>query len=66
MKKANLIIAVVLAVLLLLSVVQAFQINSIKTKIASGTFKVASSGGTSSGGNLPSGLQNLPNMVGGC
>ncbi|MEK6849015.1 MAG: hypothetical protein AABY01_00425 [Nanoarchaeota archaeon] len=65
MKKTNIIIAVVLAVLLVISVAQAFQINDIKQKIAGGTFKVSSTG-TSGGSNVPSGLQNLPTMVGGC
>lgn len=62
----NIIIAIVLGVLLLLSVVQAFQVNEIKETISSGGVKVAATGGASGGANVPSSLQNLPSMVGGC
>lgn len=61
----NIIIAIVLGILLVLSVVQAFQVNDIKEKIENGGVKVAASGATG-GANVPSGLQNLPTMVGGC
>jgi len=61
----NIIIAVVLGILLVLSVVQAFQVNDIKEKIESGNIKV-SGAATGGGANVPSSLQNLPTMVGGC
>jgi hypothetical protein len=64
----NLIIAIVLGILLLLSVVQAFQVNTIKEKLATGGVAVAAGGAAPSagGGSVPASLQNLPNMVGGC
>ncbi len=69
--KQTTIIAIVLGVLLIMSAVQAIQLTVLKTKIvkegfnmksASSTVKPASSGGAS----VPSNLQNLPSMVGGC
>jgi hypothetical protein len=63
----NIIIAIVLGVLLVLSVVQAFQVNTIKEKISSGGVKLASGAASTGGGaSVPSNLQNLPSMVGGC
>jgi hypothetical protein len=59
----TMIIAIVLGILLVLTGVQAFQINAIKEKISTGGVAVKSSG---SGANVPSGLANLPTMVGGC
>lgn len=74
MKKTT-IVAIILGVLVLISLVQAFQLNGLKTKLAEG--KVVSSAGSatstaSAGGSagktspLPSSVQNLPQMVGGC
>ncbi len=67
----NIIISVVLGVLILISVVQLVQLNSLKEK--SGTVSVpvasqSSSSSSSSGGNkpVPGNLNNLPDMVGGC
>ena len=74
--KTTTIVAVILGVLVLVSVVQAFQLNGLKEKVtdgqlsiksASSTTPVASSG--SSGkktASLPSSIKNLPQMVGGC
>jgi len=72
----NLIIAIVLAVLVLISIVQAVQLNSLRTKVSEiGTTGTSSqkvsvgSGSDSSGPQgtaLPSNIQNLPQMVGGC
>lgn len=69
----NLIIAIVLGALVLIAVVQAWQLVSIKSAVASGSISTASvstptaaGGGGGSGANLPSNLQNLPGMVGGC
>lgn len=55
----------VLVVLTLFSVAQTVQSATILSKINSGAIK---STGTSASGStpLPSSLQNLPNMVGGC
>lgn len=70
------IVAIILGVLVLLSVVQAFQLNGLKTTMAEGQLSVESSGGTtpvaSSGDtgkrttSLPSSIKDLPQMVGGC
>tara|TARA_Y100000310_G_C20663001_1_gene805839 strand:- start:1721 stop:1948 length:228 start_codon:yes stop_codon:yes gene_type:complete len=72
----QLIISIVLGVLILISVVQALQLNGLKGQIEDGDFStgtkststpVASSGGQSGGGaTLPSSIQDLPSMVGGC
>ncbi len=63
----NIIIAIVLGILLLLSVVQAFQVNTIKEKLSGGGIKVAATGAPTAGGaSVPASLQNLPTMVGGC
>lgn len=75
--KTTTIVAVILGVLVVISVVQAFQLNSLKTKIGEGQLSIGSSTGrtsvaTPSGdgsrstGSLPSNIQNLPQMVGGC
>ena len=69
------IIAVILGVLVIISAIQAFQLNGLKEKISEGQLKVSSSGGkvsTASSGEdkkttaLPSSVKNLPQMVGGC
>ncbi len=63
----NLIIVVVLVVLVVISVVQAFQLSTVKSKIEGGAVVSSSSGSeSSSGSSLPSSLENLPTMVGGC
>jgi len=78
--KATTIVAVILGILVLISVVQAFQLNSLKTKIKEGQLSVGSSSSkttplASSGGSgkpagspasLPSSVKDLPQMVGGC
>ena len=71
----QLIISIVLGVLILISVVQAFQLNGLRGKIAEGDFTVgtkststpvASGGGSSGGGAIPANINDLPQMVGGC
>jgi len=64
----NIIIAVVLAALVLVAAVQAVQLFNLRGKIASGQVAVQSSVGGTGGSSpaLPSGLENLPSMVGGC
>lgn len=71
--KATVIIAIVLGVLVLVSVVQAFQLNSLKQDLKDGqvnvgkaTSKVSAASAPSSSPAVPSSLQNLPDMVGGC
>lgn len=70
MENKNVIIAVVLGALVLIALFQAFQLVGLKDKLG-GTVTAAAnapapqaSGG--SGASLPSNLQNLPSMVGGC
>ncbi len=70
----NILIAVVLGLLVLISVVQAFQLNTLKDKVKEGKLtigkasgSVATGSGSSGGGaGLPSNIQDLPSMVGGC
>ena len=64
----NIIIAIVLAALVLVAAVQAVQLFSLRSKISSGQVAVQSSmgGAGASTPSLPSGLENLPSMVGGC
>lgn len=71
----NFVITIVLAILVLISLVQALQLNSLKSQLAEGGFSigtastktpVASSSGSGGGDSLPSSLDNLPTMVGGC
>jgi len=74
--KTTTIVAIILGVLVLISVVQAFQLNSLKTKVAGGQLSIKSSSSAtpvaSSGDSskktaaLPSSIKNLPQMVGGC
>lgn len=75
MKKTT-IVAIILGVLVLVSVVQAFQLNGLKEKVSEGQLSVKSADSTaavaSSGSNgkrtasLPSSVRDLPQMVGGC
>lgn len=70
------IIAIILGVLVLVSAIQAFQLNGLKEKVADGQLTVSSSSrnapATTSAGTdkktaaLPSSVKNLPQMVGGC
>ncbi len=70
------ILPVILILLVLVSAVQAFQLNSMKEKLESGKVSVTKgaipAGNTngnaeaSSGASLPADIGNLPSMVGGC
>ena len=69
----NIMLAVVLGILVVVAVVQAFQLSGLKSQVAvsGGGAKLSTpvvSGGAPSGGSpsLPSNIQNLPSMVGGC
>jgi len=73
--KTTTIVAIILGVLVLISVVQAFQLNGLKEKVSDGQLSVSSAAKTtaaSSGDSgkttsaLPSSVKNLPQMVGGC
>jgi hypothetical protein len=71
--KKDTVMAIVLGVLLLVSVIQAVQLNTLKTSLNEGGVSVktdsttAQSGaGSGSGVSVPSSLDNLPTMVGGC
>ncbi len=64
----NLVIAIVLGALVLIAGVQAVQLFTLKSTIAHGgasTTVAAQSGGAGSP-TLPSNLESLPGMVGGC
>jgi hypothetical protein len=68
----NVVIAIVLGALVLIAAVEAYQLMGIKNKIESGNVQVGAagtpvqSGGGAGAPALPSSLQNLPGMVGGC
>ena len=66
----NVIIVIVLVVLVLLTAVQAIQLSALKTSINTNKGSTGSvstqTGGAPSGGSVPSNIQNLPSMVGGC
>lgn len=63
------IVAIVLGVLVLIAAVQAFQFSQIKSQLGQGTATVQTTAAPSTSGGaptVPSSLQNLPQMVGGC
>lgn len=72
----KMIVALALVVLVMVAGVQAFQLNSLKSKLSSGELSLSSSTSSSSvstasgGGNtkpaVPASIQDLPSMVGGC
>lgn len=69
----NVVIAIVLGALVLIAAVEAYQLMGIKSSLASGNVQVGAAaapsvaaGGGSGAPALPSSLQNLPGMVGGC
>ncbi len=63
----NVLIAIVLGALIIVAGVQAFSLISLKSKIESGGVALAApAAGGGSAPSLPSNLQNLPGMVGGC
>ncbi len=69
----NVVIAIVLGALVLIAAVEAYQLMGIKNKIVAGGVQVAAAGAPAAqvaggGGSptLPTSLQNLPSMVGGC
>lgn len=73
--KSVTIVSIVLALLIILSLVQTLQLNSLKENIASGDLSIKSSGvakplsgsgDSGTPGSLPTSIQNLPQMVGGC
>lgn len=74
MKQAT-IITIVLAVLVLISAVQAIQLNSLKNDINEGEIEIgvantkstsSNDGGTKRTSSVPSSIKDLPTMVGGC
>jgi len=63
----NVVIVIVLVVLVLLTAVQAIQLSAVKSQVQSGKVNVANTPSSSGAGNsVPSSVQDLPNMVGGC
>ena len=71
MEKNNLM-TIVLAVLVLVAAVQAYQLSGLGDKVDDGSISSgsvtakATTTSTRSNAVLPSSLDNLPNMVGGC
>ena len=69
---ASKILPIVLVALILVSAVQAVQLNSLKEKLAEGKLSVSSAktaaptGGVAISGGTPAGIESLPQMVGGC
>ncbi len=61
----NVVIAIVLGALVLIAGVQAFQLFGLKTKLSSGQTSMAAPAAQGNA-QLPSNLENLPSMVGGC
>lgn len=72
--KTTTIVAIILGILLLVSLVQAVQLNNLKDKMEEGELSIGSkSASSSSSGSStrkaaspPPSIQNLPQMVGGC
>ncbi len=68
--KREQMLTVLLVVLVIVSAVQAFQLVLLGGAVSSGTVaKTSTSAPASSGGSspsVPSSIQNLPQMVGGC
>ena len=71
--KKEVLITIVLAVLVLVSLVQALQLRSLKSQIETGSFSVQTkaaatpvASGSAVSPALPQSLDNLPQMVGGC
>ncbi len=74
--KKNTLVAIVLALVIIVSAVQAFQLTALKAKVSSGGASIGSgataaptAAGTSasSGGKtVASSIAELPSMVGGC
>ncbi|HLF55049.1 MAG TPA: hypothetical protein VI612_04990 [Candidatus Nanoarchaeia archaeon] len=64
----NVVIAIVLGALVLIAGIQAVQLFSLKGKIAGGQVGTTAvqAGGSGGSPQIPSNLQNLPQMVGGC
>ncbi len=67
----NFIMALVLGVLVVIAVIQAVQLVGLKSTLSGGTAGTGSANvpvqaGAGGGAQLPSNLQNLPQMVGGC
>ncbi len=65
----NTLVVVILGVLVLVALVQAFQMTSLKGVVSGGSVVSSPASAPASSGQqakLPSNLDNLPSMVGGC
>jgi len=64
----NTLVLLVLSVLLVVAVVQAFQLTGLKADISGGSSTTTQNAApeTTQQAKLPSNLDNLPSMVGGC
>ncbi len=62
----NIILMIIVGLLIIISAVQAVQLTSLKAEIDSGAVKVGSAKTPSTTTPAASGIQDLPQMVGGC
>ncbi len=62
----NIILIGLLVILVVVSAVQAFQLNELKSKVESGSIGTASAPVTVQTGAAASSVNDLPGMVGGC
>jgi len=62
----NVLIVIVLVVLVLLTAVQALQLNGLKKQISTGQVAVGAGQPSPVSSGVPSSIQDLPSMVGGC
>lgn len=63
------IFAIIIGVLIVVSAIQAIQLVTLSKSIQTGTFKASTgsnTGGSTGNVQVPSNLENLPGMVGGC
>ncbi|MFQ6010488.1 MAG: hypothetical protein ACE5J7_05230 [Candidatus Aenigmatarchaeota archaeon] len=60
------ILTVLLVVLVVIAAVQVFQVISLQQHVSTGAVSIGTQASSSGAASVPSNLQNLPTMVGGC